>query len=319
MSLVAMVDVGLDAQSLEQQHAADAQQVLLLDAVLPVATVELVGDLAVIVAVLVDVGVQQIKGHTAHIGLPHVDIDVAAGVRHFMNQLISMLVEDRLDGKLVEVLGLVVGNLLSIHRQGLGKVTIAIQEPHGGHVDTAVAGLLDIVTGKDTQATRIYLEGVAQAVLHAEVGNRREVGAQRLLHVFLIELVGAVDAGHHGRILLDGFNLLVGQALEHLHGVLAGSAPRVTIQVMEQGLALGIPSPPQVAGHFVEFVELARQFGLYSDTTPLGLVAVTCLKFHIKYILVFICQLLVVLLLTKTFYFARRRGAVLAHRPSHNT
>ena len=40
VALVAVVDVLLDAQALQQQHAADAEQYLLLQTVLPVATIE---------------------------------------------------------------------------------------------------------------------------------------------------------------------------------------------------------------------------------------------------------------------------------------
>ena len=280
MTLVAVIDIGLDAQTLEQQHAADAQQVLLLDAVLPVATIELVGDFAVILAVEVEVGVEQIELDTAHVGLPYVGIDGAAGIRNLMNQLLAILVQNGLDGKLVEVLCLVIGNLLTVHREGLGEVAVAVKETHSGHVHAAVAGLLDIVTGQDAQATRINLDGVAQAVFHAEVGNRRDVLAQGLLHVFLIKLIGAVDAGHHSRIGLDSGDFLVREALKRLHGVLAGGTPRVTVQVVEQGLALGVPSPPQVAGQFVEFVELAGKLRFHSDAPPLRLIAVACLKFH---------------------------------------
>ena len=44
VTLVAMVDILLDAQLLQQQHTTDTQQDLLLQTVLPVATLEGVGD-----------------------------------------------------------------------------------------------------------------------------------------------------------------------------------------------------------------------------------------------------------------------------------
>ena len=79
------------------------------------------GDFAVILAVEVEVGVEQIELDTAHVGLPYVGIDGAAGIRNLMNQLLAILVQNGLDGELVEVLCLVVGNLLTVHREGLVK------------------------------------------------------------------------------------------------------------------------------------------------------------------------------------------------------
>ena len=197
MTLIAMIDISFDTQSFKQQHTADAQQIFLLDAILPVATIEFVGDLAVILAIEVDVGVKQIECHTAHIGFPHIGIDDAAGIRHLMNQLIAVLIKNRLDGELVEVLRLVVGDLLTVHRERLSEITVTVQEAHRGHVDATVTRLFHIVARKNTQATRIDLERIAQAIFHAEIGYRRQVLAQWLLHVFLIQLIGAVDASHH--------------------------------------------------------------------------------------------------------------------------
>ena len=153
MTLVAVIDVVLESQPLEQQHTADAQQVLLLDAVLPVAAIELVCDGPVILAVEVQVGVEQIELHSSDIDAPHVGIDYMSGIRHLQNHLLALCVQHRRDGQLHKVLRLVVGNLLPVHRECLGEVAIAIEESDGSHVDAAVAGFLDVVTGQDTQAT----------------------------------------------------------------------------------------------------------------------------------------------------------------------
>ena len=47
MTLIAVVNILLDAQLLQHEHTTDTQQNLLLEAVLPVATIESVGDGAV--------------------------------------------------------------------------------------------------------------------------------------------------------------------------------------------------------------------------------------------------------------------------------
>ena len=117
-----------------------------------------------------------------------------AGIRHLENHLLALCVEYRLDRQLHEVLRLVVGNLLPVHRQGLCEVAITIEESDGSHVDTAVAGFLNVVTSQDAQAARINLEGVAQTILHAEVCHRWQIVTHGLAHIAAEVLIDRVDA-----------------------------------------------------------------------------------------------------------------------------
>ena len=89
----------------------------MLDAVFPVATIELVSDWTVPFAIQVDVGVEQIELHTTNIHTPDVSENGAARVRHFKNHLLASFIKNRLDWKLVEVLCLVVSDLLTIERK----------------------------------------------------------------------------------------------------------------------------------------------------------------------------------------------------------
>ena len=154
MTLVAVINILLDAKLVEQQHTADAEQVLLFDAVLPVTTIELVSDAAVPLRVAVEVGVEQIELHTADIYLPYVGIDNnIIVVRHFEHELGAILILHGLDRELCEVLGLVVGLLAAIGREGLGEVTETIEETYGTEVDVRIRSLLHIVAGKDAETT----------------------------------------------------------------------------------------------------------------------------------------------------------------------
>ena len=94
---------------------------------------------------------------------------------------------------MVEVLGFVVGDLLAIHRESLGEIAIAIKETHSGHVDAAVAGFFNIVTGKNSQTARVNLQSVTQSILHTEIGHRGELVAHGLVHIFLEMLINGVD------------------------------------------------------------------------------------------------------------------------------
>ncbi len=169
MAFVGVVELAVDAEFLEHQHAADTEKVFLLDAVFPVAAIELVGDRTVKLAVHVEVGVHQVELHTAYVHTPYVGVDDAAGVGHFENHRTSVFLEYLLYGQLVEVLGLVVGYLLAVDRECLGEIAVAVEEAYCGHVHAAVGGFFYIVAGKHAEAAGIYLEAVAKTVFHREI------------------------------------------------------------------------------------------------------------------------------------------------------
>ena len=60
MSLIAMIKIGLDAELVKHKHTAYTKEIFLLDTVLPVAAIELVGNLTVELRVTVEVSVEQI-------------------------------------------------------------------------------------------------------------------------------------------------------------------------------------------------------------------------------------------------------------------
>ena len=133
MAFVAVEEVALDAEFLKHEHATYAEQIFLLDAVFPVAAVELMGDGAVEFGVHLEVGVHQIEVHAAYVDAPDVAVDYAVVVRNFENHGLTILVHHLIDGELIEVLGLVVGDLLTIDREGLREVAVAVEEADSGH------------------------------------------------------------------------------------------------------------------------------------------------------------------------------------------
>ena len=83
---VHMVDILGDAETLEQKHTTESEEILLLHAVLPVTTIELVRDGAIPFAVLRDVGVEEIEADTPYIDLPDVAEDSVVGVGYFEDE-----------------------------------------------------------------------------------------------------------------------------------------------------------------------------------------------------------------------------------------
>ena len=214
VTLVAVVEVGLDAQFVQHQDTADAQQVLLFHTVFPVTAVELVGDGAVPLAVRVEVGIEQIEFDTTHVDTPDVGIDDAAGVGNFEYHGATVFLGHLLDGQLIEVLSLVVGNLLAVHRQCLGKVAIAVKEANSSHVDVAVAGLFQIVTGQNTETARIDFQYMAQTILHAEVGDGGYVFAFFDVDIFFEMLIHRVDVVHELFVFRNFFESFIPDALQ---------------------------------------------------------------------------------------------------------
>ncbi len=153
MSLVAMIDVLLDAEFLECQHTADTEQNLLFQTVLPVATIKCMGYWLVKLGVHVVVGVEQIERNTTYINTPNVCMHLIVHIRNINNQWLAILIKLTDNWERVEVLCLVVCYLLAVHAQALSEVSETIQETNSTHINVRVGCLLQVVAGEHTQTT----------------------------------------------------------------------------------------------------------------------------------------------------------------------
>ena len=236
----------VDAQLAQGADTADAQQEFLLEAVLPVAAIQVVGHLAVLGDVGLIVGVQQVQVRTAHLHFPHAGGDGTAREGHARGDPVAIGVHHRHGRDLQEVLGVVVGDLVALAGDDLGEVAEPVEEAHGDEVHVHVGGLLQVVAGQDAETARIDLQGGIQTVFHAEVGNGR-VGALGLLgHV-------GVEFGQDGVHLLDE-GVIVGELMEPLDAhrvqqgqrIVAGGMPDLGIDGVEELFGTLVPAPPQV-------------------------------------------------------------------------
>ena len=194
MAFVAMVNILFDTELLEKQHAADAEEDFLLETILPVATIEGVGDGTVVIGVEVIVGVEEVEFHATDIDAPYISMNLIVHVGYVDDKGLAVLVQLLLDGQAAEVLGLVVSDLLTVHRERLCEIAVAIEESDSHQVDIRVAGLLDLVAGEDAQAARVDLKHLVQTVFHAEVGHGGAIGAGLDVHVCAELLVGVIHA-----------------------------------------------------------------------------------------------------------------------------
>ena len=173
MSFVAVIDVFLDSKLLQQQHTTDTKENLLLESVLPVATIECVGNRTVEFGVHFVIGIEQIEADTTDIDTPYIGMYHVICIRYIYNQRIAVFIKLTDNGQGVEVLCIVVGNLLSFNGKTLLEVAIAIEETDGTHVDIRVGCFLHIVTCQHAKTSRVDFQHLIETVFHTEIGNGR--------------------------------------------------------------------------------------------------------------------------------------------------
>ena len=265
-------DAGVHAEGAD---AADAEQHLLAEAVLLLAAVQAVGDLAVLVGVALDVGVQEQQRHAADAGDPdageqvgaagHLDRDGGAGAvvlaQEGQRQLVG--VEDR------------VGLLLpALTRERLLEVARLVEQAHADQRDAEVRGGLEVVTGEDAEAAGVLREHRGDAELRREVADR---AGRVVAGLALVPAVGGevgVEVGLGGAQPLDEPVVLgqLGPAVaadgaEEAHRVVADGVPRLRVDRGEDVLRRGVPGPPQVARQVRQWLEHRGEDGTDREST----------------------------------------------------
>ncbi|CCY35689.1 unknown [Alistipes sp. CAG:831] len=172
VALVAVIDVAVDTQGAQGADTADTEQQLLFQTVLPVTSVEMVGNLTVLGQVVLEVRIEQIEFRAAHIHFPDLGVDCTSGEDYRHHLPVAVLIPYGHGRNFEEVLGLVVGHLVSLSGKSLAEIAVTVEQSHTGHLHPHVAGLLEVVTCQNTQTPGVNLQGSVQAVLHTEIGYR---------------------------------------------------------------------------------------------------------------------------------------------------
>ncbi len=179
MALVGVEDLGLggageagvDAQGAD---AADAEQDLLPEPVLRGAAVQPVGDLAVVVGVALDVGVEQQQRDATDLRHPDLGQEVgAAGHRDRDGGPGAVLVAEQADRQLVGIEDGVLLQLPALSRERLLEVAGVVEQTDAYEGYAEVAGGLEMVAGEDAEAAGVLREHRADAELRREVGDPR--------------------------------------------------------------------------------------------------------------------------------------------------
>jgi hypothetical protein len=163
----------LDAERLQRARAARAQHQLLLEAHAAVALVEPVGDVAVGLAVFLEVGVEEVQRHMAHLGAPDLDLERTVGQREPDAQLAPSARAPAPPAAARSRCRRVARLLTAVGVDRLLEVALAVEQPHADEGQAQVARGLAVVAREDAQAPGIDRQALVQAELGAEVGDRR--------------------------------------------------------------------------------------------------------------------------------------------------
>lgn len=189
--LVEVAHLGVQAECPEQPPAADPQHELLPEAQLRTAAVQLAGDGADGRRVRRVIAVEQVEPEPPHLHLPGAEPDPVARQREREAEPLTARVSHRADRELPWIVVRVERLLAAVRRDGLAEVPLLVQEPNADHRDAEVAPRLELVAGHVAEAAGVDGEGLAEAELHAEVGDP---GEGRLG-------VTALEPGRGGRVL----------------------------------------------------------------------------------------------------------------------
>ena len=201
-------------------------------------------------------------------------------IRNIYNHLIAILVHHSLDGQLTEVLSFVVGNLLAIHREGLCKVTVTIQETYCTKVNVAIGSLFQVVAGKNAQTTGIYLKYLAQTILHAEISNRRTLFVRFYIHVCSELSVNVIHSLQNDFVVCKSFEFSITHSFQQEDGVMTNFFPQSGVKVSKQFSSFIVPRPPNVMCQFRQFLQLGRNMRFHIHIFPVRSVYITNFNLH---------------------------------------
>ena len=300
MALVAVVHLRVQAQFAEGTDTAHAQQEFLLKAVLPVAAIEVIGNLAVFLDIGFIVRIHQVQVCTAHFHLPQAGGQVTARECHGGGYPVAVFVQHRHGGNLGEVLGIVAGHLITLGAEHLVKVTVTIQQAHSHQVHVHVGRFLEVVAGQDTQTAGINLKGGIQTILHTEVRDGRVFALGLGGHIGVEFVQDSLHLGKELLVLRQLLETLDTHGIQHSKRVMAALVPHIRVDAAEQGLCALVPAPPQVLRQFLKPGQLFRKVTGHQDAAPAG-VGYVCFK-------ILHCLLLLMIGITTLLYTGQGEG-----------
>ena len=246
MALVAVIDLRVEAEMAQGPDAAESEEKLLFEPVLPVSAIELVCDLTVFRSVCLVVSVEQIEVGTAHSDLPDARGDSPSRECDACGDPVAVSVENRRNRDAEEVLGIISCHLVALCGEDLSEISVTVEEADCDEVDIHVAGFLEVVAGKDAETAGIDFQGSVESVLHAEIGDLR-VGPLLLESHIGVELIhDCFILCEESRVACEFPEPLEAHGVKQCHRVVARCRPHFRINCLEKGFCTVVPAPPEV-------------------------------------------------------------------------
>ena len=268
MALVIMVDCGIETQGAQGPDSSYSEEQLLLEPVLPVPSVELVRNLLVLRDIVLKVRIEEIEVGTAHGHLPYTGAELASGHGNPDLHPGAVSVEHGFGRNLHEVLCRILRHLVALGRDTLGEIAVLVQQAYSNQVDIHVAGLLEIISGEYSEATRIDSERGVESVLHAKICDGRFRPLRLLLHIGVELPHDIVQTSYELLVLREFLVSLYADLVQYLHWIVSGLVPQAGVHALEKRLCVIIPAPPEVLAEGLETQELLRQVSGHHYALP---------------------------------------------------
>ena len=172
MPFVDMPRSWLHAQLAQHTNTANAQHHFLLDAHFAIATVKLVGDVAIGFAVVGEIGIEEIQNHMASAGVPDLCEHRAARHIDMHDHFAAVGAQRGFDRQLVHIGILVASDLIAVTVDALMEITLAIEQAHSDKRQTHIARRFAMIAGENAQPAGINRKTFVEAVLGTKVGDQ---------------------------------------------------------------------------------------------------------------------------------------------------
>ena len=238
-----------DAERPEQARAADAEEHFLHDAHGGVAAIDAGGEVAEMLGVFRQVGVEQIDGdapdvhapslviHRGHANLDRADEPFALGIKH------------RLQRNILRVNRIVIFRLPVVGINRLLEITFAVKQTDADETDAEVAGGFRMVAGQNAKAAGGNRQRFMKAELRRKIRHRILVQFRRvrvapglLVVQVIVEIAQhGADAVGEARFLEMDAQFVIRDIAEHGHGVVPKVLPAARREPLKQILRLLVP------------------------------------------------------------------------------
>ena len=258
----------LDAHGLEDADAADAEDDLLLDARLAVASVETRRELAIPRRVLLEIGVEEEEPHAAELHLPDRHEDGAIPERHGDDAGAAVGSDGAFDRRIGPVQTLVDFLLPAFGRHGLMKVALRVHEADADERNPEVARFLAVIAGQHAESARVNGQRLVERELGGEVRDRAVGVGIASVPPGVVRRARRVERLDRGvvqpekRLVLRPLLEQLGRdESQHQHGVVRGLPPERVVELAKDLAGLGVPRPPEVVRELGQTTNAIRDRG----------------------------------------------------------